>query len=96
MAASRGIRFCIMTPFASFRDVIDLWPTKAALVRDLTELGGAAKTAPVRYWYSHDAIPAQWFDPLLGAAKARGFDEITYRSLAALYKRPGPQIEEAI
>lgn len=75
-----------MTALASFRDVIALWPTKAALARDLKSIGGAAKAAPVREWSARNRIPEQWFDPLLKAAAHRGFEEVTYRLLTDLFK----------
>lgn len=68
----------------SFRDIIALWPTRAALARDLKDLGGATKTAPIIEWDRTDSIPTPWFDALIKAAEARGFVEITYRALAAL------------
>lgn len=76
------------TPPTSFKAVIDLWPTKAALARDLKAKGGATKTAPVREWYSRNSIPITWFDPLLAAAAERGFHELNYRLLAGFYRAP--------
>lgn len=71
---------------ASFRDVISLWPSKIALTRDLSTIGGAEKIAPVREWWHRDRIPVIWFDPLLKAAAHRGFEEVTYRLLTDLFK----------
>ena len=82
-----SIRKCPMRQPNSFREIIDLWPTRAALTRDLTDFGGADKVAPARDWYVHDHIPPTWFNPLLAAAAARGFNEVTYRLLSELYKR---------
>lgn len=75
-----------MTATSSFRDVIDLWPTKAALARDLKRIGGADKVAPVREWYGRNRIPVVWFDALILAAQHRGFEGITYRILTELFK----------
>lgn len=72
---------------ASFRDVIDLWPTRAALVRDLKDHGGATTDAPVYDWHHEDRIAEKWFDPLIAAAKHRGFEGVTYAALARLYRR---------
>ena len=72
-----------MTELASFRDVINLWPSRSALTRDLSG-GPKAPVAPVRDWYARDSIPDHWFDLLISAAKRRGFDEVTYRLLAEL------------
>lgn len=75
-----------MTEPATFRSVIDLWPTKAAFARDLKTIGGATKDPPVREWFRRDHIPEVWFDPVIKAAAERGFVEVTYRVLASLFR----------
>ena len=50
----------------SFRDIIGLWPSPDALA---AELGAKADT--VRKWRQRDSIPAEWWMPLIEAAKAR-------------------------
>ncbi len=75
-----------MIALSDFRAVIALWPTKAALARDLSRIGGAERAAPVREWHARNRIPEQWFDALLAAASHRGFEEVTYRLLTDLFK----------
>lgn len=74
-----------MTQITSFRAVIDLWPSQAALRRDLETCG----RAKVNQWRHANMIPEVWFDDLLLVAKKRGFHEITYRLLTALYRAKG-------
>lgn len=44
----------------SFRDVVELWPTPDDLAADIR----AGRWA-VRKWRSRDAIPAEWWLPIL-------------------------------
>lgn len=74
-----------MVEIKSHRDIIALWPSRAALAEDLKAWKGTRKKPNVRDWHQRNRIPTNWFDPVLEAAKHRGFDEITYRVLSQLY-----------
>jgi hypothetical protein len=42
----------------------------------------------VQQWWTRDSIPAEWFRPVVNAAKARGFKSVTESALMdALYAR---------
>jgi len=75
-----------MQTLKSFHDVIGLWPTKAALRRDLENGGG--KRAHVQEWHRRNKIPPAWFEALIAAAEKRGFEGVTYPTLSRLYNRP--------
>lgn len=67
----------------SFREVIGLWPTRPALVRDLEQLAPDLEGHPsVDAWFARNSIPERWFDPMIAAATHRQFHEVTYRLLA--------------
>lgn len=81
-----------MTP-KSFRDVINLWPTREALHADLMAYprrprgpGRKWKRADVKGWAARDRIPPWWFDAVISAARTRGHPQVTYPLLTALYK----------
>lgn len=83
-----------MRTLTTFKSVVDLWPTRAALEADLLAQSGRA--APVREWHKRDRIPAKWFDAVIAVAAKRGFEGVTYPLLAELYKKDGSlRIEDA-
>lgn len=53
----------------TFRDVVLLWPSQAALARDMGE-----KPSTVRKWALRNSIPADKWARLLIHAKGRGID----------------------
>lgn len=67
---------------ASFRHVIDLWPTMVVLAADLG-LGYEA----VNQWRKRDSIPTWVHARLLQAAHARGFEKVTRELLDELTER---------
>ena len=85
-----------MAEHHDFRSIIDLWPTRAALFRDLMRyapanrrLGPSGKPArpAVRYWAQQNLIPPQWFEPVARAARARRFRGVTMRTLQDIRRR---------
>ena len=71
---------------ATFRDVIDLWPSRAGMARKV----GVAAGLPLN-WYLRDKIPEGRFDAVVDAARRCGFRGITYALLASL--TPGAALE---
>lgn len=69
--------------FSTFRDVIELWPRRAALARFIP----ATSASAVRSWWSMDFIPEKKFMAVVAAAETCGFEGVTYSMLAGL--RPG-------
>ncbi|KII11384.1 hypothetical protein [Phaeobacter sp. S60] len=55
-----------MENIASFKDIIDLWPSRKELAEDV----GASLMA-VHHWHGRDRIPAEYDAKLLDAACAR-------------------------
>lgn len=59
---------CLMSgdmPDASFRSIIELWPSRESMA---TDIGGNA--AAVSKWWQRDSIPAEWWASVLGTAFA--------------------------
>lgn len=55
-----------MTDLASFRSIIELWPSREAMAVDLG-VGAAA----VSKWWQRDSIPAEYWSGLLATDRAR-------------------------
>jgi len=49
----------------SFRDVIELWPSKEAMGADLR-----ANPSAVSKWWQRDSIPAEWWSAILSSDRA--------------------------
>ncbi|MFD2855388.1 hypothetical protein ACFSZS_12305 [Seohaeicola zhoushanensis] len=66
-----------MDDFSTIRDVIDLWPTRAAVAVDmnnhLPEEGPRVTGEQVHKWAQKCAIPARFHRALISAAQGRGF-----------------------
>lgn len=60
----------------TFREIIDLWPTKVALADDL-----GLKYDRVAQWYKRDSIRSTFFDQIVRAAKGRNL-KVTYEDLS--------------
>lgn len=58
----------MMKPLCSFRDVIELWPSKEAMAADLSSAG--VKASAVSKWWQRDNIPAEWWSAVLSTDKA--------------------------
>lgn len=69
-----------------FRAIIDLWPTRTALKRDIAEEVGSTRGLQPYQWHSANLIPEKWFDALVKVAGRRGFDQVTYPILSRLYR----------
>lgn len=63
----------------SFAEVIDLFDGPAAFAREVGMTPGAAKQARRR-----DSISAEWFAAIDKAARRKGFQEVSLRTLALL------------
>lgn len=53
---------------ASFRAIIDLWPSREAMSADV---GGGLTNWAVIKWYKRDSIPSAWWPRVLSTEKAR-------------------------
>lgn len=74
----------------SFVAVIELWETAEALGLDVGESG-----TNVRAWKYRCNIPAPYWVRLVGAARRRGYDAVTYELLARLAASGGQAIRKA-
>jgi hypothetical protein len=82
-----------MREFASFREIIDLWPTRTELARQMSWGLRVVSAANVRVMYQRDRIRPGRFAAVLRAAKHAGFDDVTLAELERLHKtgrRPAP------
>lgn len=70
---------------SSHDDVIDLWPSAAAMYGDVRLFAGDKKVS-VRSWKIMHTIPPAFFDAVIAAAEMRGFEGVTYLLLTELYK----------
>ena len=64
-------------------DLLDRWPSRAELHRDLVAQGANLTHQAVINWRDH-GIPARWWTLVVRAAEQRGFTEITLDLLAEL------------
>lgn len=64
-----------MEDISSVRELINLWPTRSALVDDVRVVAPlvAVTTSQVHKWAEKGGIPAKYHHPVLLAAKLRGF-----------------------
>lgn len=69
-----------MTDLATFRSIIELWPSREAMAADI---GAGAST--VSKWWQRDSIPADWWTSVLRADRvaAAGITAETLTRLAA-------------
>ena len=65
-----------MDEISSIRDLVNLWPTRADLAKDVNlafpTLG--VTTAQVHKWAEKGSIPSKYHFPVLQAGRQRGFD----------------------
>lgn len=73
----------------TYRDVLELWRTRAALARVIK-----VKEGLVRSWHSRDSIPEKHFLRVVKAAETCGFQGITYRLLTDMSSGAALQMEE--
>lgn len=66
----------------TFATIIRLWPSPDALAQELGE--HAVTVAAVKKWASRDSIPAEFWVPLVAAARKRRFKHVTLQVLAEL------------
>ena len=69
-----------MTEFASFRSIIELWPSRETMAADI-----GAKAAAVSKWWQRDSVPAEWWSAVLATeiAAGAGLDAAALTALAA-------------
>lgn len=72
--------------FASFKEIIDLWPSHAVMRRELRRHRSRAKAPDIRGWRFRDCIPPWWFGALVKAAALRGVPNVTSEELSRLYE----------
>jgi len=53
------------TEIKSFRDLIELWPTREALAAEI-----GANSSTVSKWWQRDSVPAEWWAPILSSEVA--------------------------
>lgn len=63
----------------TFREVIDRWPSAAALARDL-----GLQYNTVAGWVRRDSIPAESWAAVIAAAKARNLEGVDAEALVQL------------
>ena len=75
-----------MDKISSIRDLINLWPTRNDLAKDLMVICAALKVtmAQVHKWAESDSIPAKYHNAVLKAARNRGF-AITAEQIVILH-----------
>ena len=69
--------FRVSEAVMTFSDIITRWPTLQDLAGDLD-----LPVKNVRRWQDIGSIPAEWFVSVQSAAKARGFADVTIRTLS--------------
>ena len=75
-----------MPEIASIRDLVNLWPTRAELARDVAAVAPdiCLSVAQVHKWAEKQSIPARYHHPVLRAAQRRGF-AVTADRIAELH-----------
>jgi hypothetical protein len=66
-----------MTPFTSFADIIEQWPSLKDFAADICIDAAYARTLKMR-----DALPCGYWNRVAAAAKKRGFRGITVKTFA--------------
>ena len=70
-----------MSDLSTFRDVIELWPSREAMAADI----GAGASA-VSKWWQRDGIPAEWWSAILATGIAND-NRVTAGVLTAIAAR---------
>lgn len=70
-----------MAEINSFRDVIELWPSRQAMASDVP-----APASTVSKWWQRDSIPSEWWSSVLNTDTAKS-NEITSDKLTVLAAR---------
>lgn len=71
--------------FETFREIIDLWPTRKLMAADVRLFRRRGKPPNIRVWYLRDRIPSWWLRPVVQAAERCGYEGVTFAALSALY-----------
>lgn len=82
-----------MSKISNIRELVNLWPTQAALAEDIREQCPGVKTTAgqVHKWAANGSIPSKYHHPLLLAGRDRGF-ELTAELIMELH---APKAEAA-
>jgi hypothetical protein len=72
------IALCNSLRMHTFREVIDLWPSQAAMAADLGVERGA-----IAVWKHRNSIPPEHWPVVIAKAAIRGLQGITLETLAA-------------
>lgn len=75
-----------MSDLASFRAVIELWPSREAMASDV----GASNWAVIKWW-GRDNIPSEWWRDVLSSDVARSAG-VTAETLADLAARKPEEV----
>lgn len=78
----------IMSRMTTFRDIIDLWPSRIALADDISRGGRRVSAAVVHKWAQRNRIPAEHDLRLAQAAAERGLP-VDLEALASVRARRG-------
>lgn len=75
-----------MSELRDIKQVINLWPTRAELVEDISQVcgPGAVNVAQVHKWAQSGAIPARFHAAVIRAGKRRGF-QVTAELMVLLH-----------
>lgn len=81
-----------MTDVSSIRDIIGLWPQRAALAEDLNAVAGreAVTTSQVQKWAEKASIPAKFHGLVIRTAALRGHAISTDTMVAMHDAYPAP------
>lgn len=72
----------------TFAKVIEAWPSRAALARDLTAVGYPTSDVRVRVWAHRAAIPEAAWPHLARAARRRGLVGLGLKALRRIARNP--------
>lgn len=75
-------------PLRTYREVIELWPSAAALARFL-----GSKPHTVAEWWRRDSVPESKFMGIVEAAQKCGFEGVSYALLARF--TPGAALQDS-
>jgi hypothetical protein len=68
------------------KDIVDLWPNRAALAADIDSEADPVTVAQINKWAQRGTIPSPYHARVLRAAEARGF-AITAAQIVAAHDR---------
>lgn len=72
------------------KDIVDLWPSRAALAADIDSASDPVTVAQINKWAQRGTIPSPYHARILRAAEARGFAITAAQIVAAHDRAAGP------